>query len=298
MNKIANYIRAVRLPFIAASIFPFIAGSLLAQSQFKVIPFILGLFSVVCAHLGANLMNDYADSKSGADWQDKTFYGFFGGSKLIQENVLSERFYLVFSIICFAIAFACVGVLAVLLQNVAIIGYCLLVMLLGFSYSHKPLQLSYHRLGEIIIFLLFGCAPVMGAYYIQTGVFPTLKSFLLSLPFGFFTTAILFSNEVPDFETDSKAKKYTWVSITGAKGAYILYGVLVTLGFASVILNVIANNLHGAACIAIVFAGFSYKAFAILKNQHEDKAKLIESSKATIAVQALVSIVIIAGVIL
>ena len=78
-----NIIRALRLPFLSASILPFVFGSLVVRKQFNLPAFILGLMAAAFTHLSANLINDYADSKSGVDWQDKRFFGFFGGSKLI-----------------------------------------------------------------------------------------------------------------------------------------------------------------------------------------------------------------------
>ncbi|MFA5096893.1 MAG: hypothetical protein WC478_06095, partial [Candidatus Omnitrophota bacterium] len=82
-------IRALRLPFISASILPFVFGSLIARQDFNMLGFTLGLLAVIFTHLSANLINDYFDSKSGVDWRDGNFYGFFGGSKLIQEGALS-----------------------------------------------------------------------------------------------------------------------------------------------------------------------------------------------------------------
>ena len=92
MLPLGIFVRALRLPFITASIFPFIAGSLLSLPHFDVLRFITGLVCAASAHLSANLINDWADSRSGADNKDKHFYGFFGGSKLIQENILTEKF--------------------------------------------------------------------------------------------------------------------------------------------------------------------------------------------------------------
>ena len=290
---IADYVRALRLPFSAASILPFIAGSFLARGAFRVLPFALGLIATLCTHLAANLLNDYADSKSGADWQDKAFYGFFGGSKLIQEQALSERFYLLFSAACFATAFVCVVMLALFLKTWVVIGYYAVIVFLGFSYSHKPLQLSYRRLGEAVIFLLFGCAPFMGAYFIQTSRFPALESFVVSLPFGFFATAILFANEVPDFATDAKAGKVTWVSFTGAQRGHILYRALAASGYFSVALAVALGYLSWVSLCSLVFVMLSLRAADTLKTFPRDKLKLVESSKLTIAVQALVSFVII-----
>ncbi|MFC1704099.1 prenyltransferase [Candidatus Omnitrophota bacterium] len=302
MNKekhapgMAEYIRALRLPFVTASVFPFIAGSLLVGANFSFMRFVLGLFAVVSTHLGANLINDYADSKSGVDWQDKTFYGFFGGSKLIQENVLSEKFYLYGAILCGVIAALSIGILAILFGSPEIIGYFLIIIVLGFSYSHKPLQLSYHRLGEFIIFILFGCAPVMGAYFIQTQQFSTLEGLCVSLPFGFFTTAILFANEVPDFSEDIKAGKRTWISIIGEERAYIGYAFIVFLGYTSIVLNFVSGFFGTISLVALIFAFLSMKATALLKQYPCDKTRLVEASKITIAVQALVSIVIIIGI--
>jgi len=69
MHKLKLLIRALRLPFSSASILPFICGSVLAKADFKWLNFFLGLSAVLATHLAANLINDYADSKSGAKYQ-------------------------------------------------------------------------------------------------------------------------------------------------------------------------------------------------------------------------------------
>ncbi|UCC94606.1 MAG: prenyltransferase [Candidatus Omnitrophota bacterium] len=295
-HTVELYIRALRLPFITASVFPFLFGSFLTEQSLRFIPFLLGLFSVIATHLGANLLNDYADSKTGADWQDKKFYTFFGGSKLIQEGLLSEKFYRNLSICCFVFASLCILSLAVILKSVAVIGYFLLILLLGISYSYKPFRFSYHRLGEIFLFILFGPVPVMGGYFIQTQVFPTAEGFLLSLPFGFFTTAILFANEVPDFPGDSKVGKFTWVSLMGQKNAYKFYFLLVLFGFFSIVLNYLVGYLGALSLVSLVFIFIALKATSLLKKHSHDKMRLLDSSRLTIALQSLVSIVLIIDV--
>lgn len=174
---IRNIVRALRLPFSSASALSFLFGSLIERDNFNLPGFLLGFIAVVCTHLSANLINDYADSKSRMDWQDNKFYKFFGGSKLIQEKVFSGRFYLHLAILFFALASICVVFLAVILKSPLVVGLFLIIIVLGWSYSVKPLQFSYHRLGELIIFILFGPAAVMGGYFIQTRLFPDLKSF-------------------------------------------------------------------------------------------------------------------------
>lgn len=281
-----------------ASALPFIFGSLLAKKHFNVLNFILGLIAAAATHLSANLINDYADSRSGLDWQDKHFYKFFGGSKLIQEGIFKEKFYLNMAISCFAIASFCVVCLALNLKSLSIVGFYLLILLLAWSYSEKPLQLAYRGLGEVIIFMLFGPALVMGGYFIQTKIFPARETFIVSLPFGFLTTAILFANEIPDFANDKKIDKITWVNFTGEKKAFWLYGFLISLAFLSVLLSIMLGYLSFWALFSWVFILPAFKAMCILRRYPEDKMKLMESSKLTIMVQTLVSIVLILEVLL
>jgi len=293
---VKNIVRALRLPFLSASILPFVFGSLIERRDFNLRGFLLGLVAVISTHLSANLINDYVDSKSGADWQDEHFYKFFGGSKLIQENVFSEKFYFRLSV-CFAFLSAIsVILLAVILQSLSVVGYFIAIITLSWAYSESPLKFSYRRIGEVFIFMLFGPALVMGGYFIQTGIFPDMRSFILSLPFGLLTTCVLFANEVPDFEDDLLAGKYTWVSLTGQKNAFILYFLLILLAYSAIIISIILRYLGIAALLSFIFIIPAIKATGILKIFYAEKEKLIESSKLTIAVQTMVSAVLILGI--
>ena len=295
-NMLNNIFRALRLPFITASVLPFVFGSLIERKNFGFLVFSLGLIAAATTHLSANLINDYADSKSGTDWQDKNFYKFFGGSKLIQEKVFSLRFYLGLAVLSAGISLLCVILLAVVMKFFLVLWLYLAIIALSWMYSAKPFQFSYRRVGEFIIFILFGPALVMGGYFIQTGIFPDTKSFVLSLPFGFLTAAILFSNEVPDFSEDKNAGKFTWVSLTGRDKAYILYSLLLCLAFLSIVLAATLKFINPFALVSCVFVFPAAQAIKILKKYYSDKAKLVTSSKLTIALQTFVSIVLIVAV--
>ncbi|MFA5090735.1 MAG: prenyltransferase [Candidatus Omnitrophota bacterium] len=286
-------IRALRLPFLSVSILPFIFGSFLCGDIFLLLPFFLGIISVISTHLAANLLNDYADSKSGADWQDNNFYSFFGGSKLIQEGVFSEGFYLKASLIFFLIAFLSTVSLAAALGEPSLLFYFSGIIFLGWAYSCLPFRLSYRRLGELVIFLLFGPALVMGGYFIQNKIFPDLKSFLLSLPFGFFTTAILFANEIPDYPDDRKTGKMNWVSVLGPKNSFLLYIILLALGYLSIILGVVFGYLGNFALLSLVLVFPGMKAAGILRDHAGGKIRFRESSKLTILLHTMAGIILI-----
>ncbi|MCM8812640.1 MAG: prenyltransferase [Candidatus Omnitrophica bacterium] len=288
---------ALRLPFISASIAPFIFGACLARSGVFHSRFFLGLLAAVAVHLGANLINDYADSRSGADWQDQRFFGFFGGSKLIQHGILSEQDYLRLSCGCFAVAALAVSRLAVLMGSVLPLALAAGIALLAWSYSQPPLQLVYRCLGEPVIFLLFGPALVMGGFYVQTGLFPAADIFFLSVPVGLLVTAILFANEIPDFPEDIAAGKRTWVSLTGQRRAYILYYLLCLAAFAAIGVAVARSLLPPPALMSGIGIFFVLRAGRILRQSYQDKARCVRSAQDTIAL-FMVVVLILTGVVL
>jgi 1,4-dihydroxy-2-naphthoate octaprenyltransferase len=288
-----NLVEALRLPFVGASILPFVFGSVINREKFNFPGFIFGLIAVIATHLSANLINDYADSRSGVDWQDKNSYKFFGGSKLIQQNIFSERFYLKCAVLFAVISALSVLAISLILRSFFVVCVYAVIIVLSWVYSVSPVKLSYRKVGEFAIFLLFGPALVMGGYFIQTGIFPDIKSFILSVPFGLFTTAILFANEIPDFSEDAKAGKNTWVKLISAEKSFILYSLLVGLGFLSIIANVFLRFLSPWAFSALILVVPAFFAAKIIKASYDSKFRLIQSSKLTILMQTLVSICLI-----
>lgn len=295
-QKIKYFFRALRLPFVTASLLPFLAGSLLAKESFLLLRFSLGILIVLFTHLGANMINDYADARSGLDWQDKRFFGFFGGSKLIQENIFSENFFLYASLLLFLFAFLCVTAVSIIFNSPAVVFFYLLFLVLAVMYSLPPLSFSYHKLGELVIFVLFGPVSVMGGYYIQTQIFPHLKSFFISLPFGFFTTAILFANEVADYPEDKTGGKSTWASLFGPQNSYKVFFILYFLGFFSIGINMLLGYMSLWSIISLLALFFLNRAKAIIRSYYFDKTKLLESSRLTIRSHLIVGLSIILGI--
>ncbi len=284
-NLFFVFLRALRLPFIGASLIPFTFGSYLPGAAVNAVFFILGFIGTACIHISANLINDYSDSLSGRDWQDKTYYGLFGGSKLIQEGVLSERFYFVCASVFLGIAAVSMAALAVMMRSMLVIQFFLLIVILSWGYSLRPFHLSYRMWGEPVVFILFGPALVMGGYFIQTEIFPDARSFLMSLPFGFLTTAILLVNEVPDAVTDSAVGKKTWVTLTGVKYAHIVYAILVSFGYVYIGAGIILGYLPVWASTAVMPALLCVKPFIYLKRYYSDKTRLLTASRLTIISQ-------------
>jgi 1,4-dihydroxy-2-naphthoate polyprenyltransferase len=290
--------RAARAPFLTVFIVSFVYGSLIEKGSFRPLRFWLGLGTVLFSGAAANLFNDYVDSKSRADWQDARHYQFFGGSKLIQKGIRSEGFFLASALASLLLAVLSVSALVLVTGETKTLVYYALIIFLAYSYSGVPFRLSYRRLGEPVIFLLFGPAIIMGAYFIQTGIFPSAKSFYLSLPFGFLTAALLFANEIPDFPQDIKVSKRNWVGIVGPEKAYVLYGLIAFPAFAAVILNVASGRLARLSLLSLFCLPLCFAAGSILKKDYRNKDKLVVSSFLTLLVHHLTALILIFGLIL
>ena len=240
-------------------------------------------------------MNDYADSKTGVDWSDSHFYKFFGGSKMIQQGLLSEKWYLKASLICAACAVLALTALFLLIGEPIILIISFASIILGWMYSHKPAALSHRCLGEVAIFIFFGLVPLGAGFYLQSGVIFPAKVVYASLPYSFLITAILFANEIPDLYSDLAANKRTWVSITGLEHAYILYIVLQIAGLISVIFCILRGIFASWTFVSVLFIIPAIKAALIIRRFPHDKLMLIKSSKITITEHAFVGIILLGG---
>ncbi|MFC1667778.1 prenyltransferase [Chlamydiota bacterium] len=293
--KICYFLRALRVPFLSASVLPFMFGSFLERTQFSLLIFVMGLFSVIFIHLGANLINDYSDSRTGADWKDCTYYGFFGGSKLIQENVYSEFFYLVTALVCFVIGGGGVLIITLVRNDFRILIYFLFIVFFAWNYSEWPLKCAYHGYGEFVLFILFGPVLVMGGYFLQTNIFPDIKSFLASIPCGLVTVILLVVNEIPDYKEDILTDKRNWISLVKAKNGYLLVCCLVIGLYCAVTVCVFFQIVGLVSLLSFLLLGILLRIIYLLKKQYSHKAQLITASKDTILFHFLFLLFMILG---
>jgi 1,4-dihydroxy-2-naphthoate octaprenyltransferase len=279
-------VRALRLDFVMCSFLPYLFGALYFSTTIALLPFLLGAAVVIATHISANLINDYADSRSGADWHDTKYYKYFGGSKLIQHYIFSLSQYLFMAIFFAAAALCAVATLAYVMGRGDIIilwgGACAL----SWMYSMKPVSFSYRYCGEGIVFILFGIAPVCAGAFLQNPGLAMLswEGVIASLPFGFMVTAILFVNEIPDYPTDKMSEKHTLVDLLRPERAYMGYVFLHVGAFLSVLWG--CHRGFYAPWIAVVAAALwlvsLYGAY-IVKEKSQDKSALIMVAKMTIA---------------
>jgi 1,4-dihydroxy-2-naphthoate octaprenyltransferase len=300
-SKFTLWLKELRAPFCIASALPVIIGTAIAYKQtgnFNLILSILAVLAAVSIHLGANVANDYFDHISGNDEHNDNKTPFSGGSRMIQNNLLSPKEILTGSIV-FLIIGAALGIAIVMkTQSLLVLAIGIIGILGGFFYTAPPLKLGYRTAGEITIGFLFGILPVYGAYYIQTGTLDFVP-FFPALVVAVLIFLVIFANEFPDFEADKAVNKKTLVVSLGIQKAAILYkSALLVLCLLAVIYSIAHLNTLALIILLIPIVGNSA---ICLKNANPEKLVqkgYADLSKTTILLHTIGCIALIAAILL
>ncbi len=279
------------MAFLPASLLPYVLGVVyvLQKSDVNFFRVFLGAIIVGGTHLSANLINDYADSHSGTDWQDLKEYNFFGGSKLIQKGILSESWYknaafIVYFFVIFLLAF-----FSFVFGPWFIFPIGVFIVFLSASYSLPPLKLSYRGFGELVVMVLFGPATVCGAAVLAFGILPDLNLIILSLPVAFWIGAVLVCNEIADFKTDKLTGKKTLAVKLGIKKASLLYLIFIYLA----VMVTLLLNIQFGKFIALIEICFGITGYFFIKKYNGNPEKMIVPAKITIAGHAVTLVLLI-----
>ncbi|MFX0077688.1 MAG: 1,4-dihydroxy-2-naphthoate octaprenyltransferase [Candidatus Hermodarchaeota archaeon] len=237
LSKARVWIRELRLPFTTASIVPIILGTAIAWGTtgfFLWDVFLLTFLGGICIHLGANVANDYWDYHQGSDNINIEYIRpFTGGSRMIQEGLLSPRAVLAGSIIIFCIG-AIIGIYLTITRGYFILILGLLGIFFAFFYTAPPFKFVSRGVGEIIIGICFGVFLTLGAFFTQAQII-AWEPFVVSLPIALLVSGILYINEFADFTADRDAGKHTLVVRLGRKRASKLYFALLVLVYLIVV---------------------------------------------------------------
>ena len=232
-DKLLILFLASRPKFLTASAAPILVGSTLGfaiSGTFDWPLFLLALFAIMFLHAGANIANDYFDHLSRNDWINKNPTPFSGGSRFIQQGLLSPKATLLTSLLCLTIATFLGFIILLITQSVFILVLGLVGLLGGFFYTAPPIKLGYRGIGEIVIALLFGIFPVYGSYFLQTGsvdIIPLASAYIIAV----WIFLVILINEFPDLETDSTVNKKNLIVLFGVRPGSWIYKSAITSTF-------------------------------------------------------------------
>jgi len=292
------FIRATRAPFFTATVVPVLLGSALAWRDgfFHLGYLLLTFFGALAFHAATDVINDYGDHKSGADDMNREPTPFSGGSRMIQDGILSAEQTLRLALICYAVG-TVIGLYLVVARGLPILWIGLLGCALSASYTVPKVGLAYmgHGLGELAIGLGFGPVMVGGAYYVQAQRF-TPEMWYASLPVGLLIVALLYINEFPDYAADKAAGKQTLIVKLGRRRAVPGYVALMLGVYLSVAVGVLLDLLPWPAFVAFLTLPLAVRGIRGLRQFYGQSSRLIPTSAVTIQVHLTTGLLLAAAV--
>jgi 1,4-dihydroxy-2-naphthoate polyprenyltransferase len=244
------WLMAARPRTLPAAIAPVLVGTAAAVEAADDIrwgAFVAALIGSSFIQIGTNLANDYSDAKRGADTEDR-----LGPVRVTSAGLVAPRRVLYATWLAFAVAVAA-GIYLATVAGWVIIAVGAASIAAGVLYTGGPRPYGYAGMGELFVFLFFGLVAVNGSYFVQREELDWLP-FLLSIPVGFLSTAILVVNNVRDIETDRRAGKRTLAVRLGRERARRLYAALVLGAFVALPLALLLGDGPGWALVALIAA--------------------------------------------
>lgn len=251
--RILDWVKASRAPFCIGVFLCVCIGTAAAwyeSGAFDPVLFAACLAGVVLINFGTNFANDYYDHIRGADEANPNPTPFSGGSRVIQDGVISAKAIRNAAFLSFALA-ALVGAYIVWRRGPPVLALGAAGILIGLFYTAPPLRLGYRGFGEIITGIGFGLLPVMGAYYVQAGVLSP-GAVLIAFAPCCMGAALLFINEIPDAGPDRSAGKMHLVARLGVGFGAFAYLALLVGAFGSIAAGIALDMAPAWTALAFV----------------------------------------------
>ncbi|MFQ5838984.1 MAG: prenyltransferase [Thermoplasmata archaeon] len=297
VEKRVLWLKALRAPFIVASLIPLGIGASVAFLHLHSLDLLLLTLTVVggaSLHLSTNMFNDYFDFKSGNDLAVRHQNPFAGGGRVLPTGIISPRahFLVAFSLLLVG---SLIGLYLFLLRGLLLLIIGLIGVVSLYFYVGPPLRLAYHGIGEFIVGLNFGPVIVLGTYLVQTGGI-NLAAVLASIPVGLLVTAILWINEFPDVEADLSVGKRTLMARLGRKASIGVYEGLLVAAYAVTVVSVLLNFLPLIALLSLLSLPIGVKAAKHLRVHYEDPHAMIPANALTILLLLVFGVLMIGAI--
>jgi 1,4-dihydroxy-2-naphthoate octaprenyltransferase len=296
-NKVLIWLEEVRAPFFTAVIVPVLLGSIIAWYHgypVQIGYFFLTLLASIFIHAGTNVMNDYADHLSGCDARNKEFVRpFSGGSRMIQNKILTPREVLTGSLVFFALS-TVLGLTLVYLKGLPILYLGLIGTFCGIFYTIPPFNLAARGIGELTVGLCFGTLMMLGAYYVQAQTF-SAEVVWASIPVTLLIAGVLYINEFPDYVADRDSGKTHLVVRMGRPRAFYGYVAIMAVTFLSIIAGAALQIMPLYTLIALLMLPKAIGAIKVARVHHSDSQKLVPANASTIAVHLMTGLLLSIG---
>jgi 1,4-dihydroxy-2-naphthoate octaprenyltransferase len=230
-----KWVLGARVRTLPAAIAPVVVASSLAGSEFNWSRAVLALTVGIWLQIGVNFANDYSDGIKGTD-DDRV-----GPIRLVASGLASANSVKRAALFSFLIA-SIAGLWLSLLTSFVLIPIGLICIAAAWGYTGGKNPYGYRGLGEISVFIFFGIVATVGSFYVQTERI-TLMSFIVAIPMGALSCAILTVNNIRDLDKDKDAGKHTFAVRIGDLKARRIYVSLLILAHIAAVATFIPATL-------------------------------------------------------
>jgi 1,4-dihydroxy-2-naphthoate octaprenyltransferase len=261
-----KWILGARVRTLPAAIAPVVVASALAGNDFNWFRAALALKVGVWLQIGVNFANDYSDGVKGTD-DDR-----IGPIRLVASGLASAKSVKRAAYISFFFA-SIAGLWLSLLTSLLLIPIGVIAIAAAWGYTGGKNPYGYRGLGEVSVFIFFGLVATVGSFYVQTESI-TLLSFIVAIPMGAISCAILTVNNIRDLTKDQVAGKRTVAVRIGDQRARRAYVALLILAHIAAVSTFIPATL-----LTLLAAPLTYSVSKIVLSQASGAALIPVLSK-------------------
>jgi 1,4-dihydroxy-2-naphthoate polyprenyltransferase len=230
-----KWVLGARVRTLPAAIAPVVVASSLAGSEFNWFRAVLALTVGIWLQVGVNFANDYSDGIKGTD-DDRV-----GPIRLVASGLASANSVKRAALVSFFIA-SVAGLWLSILTSLVLIPIGIICVAAAWGYTGGKNPYGYRGFGEISVFIFFGIVATVGSFYVQTEKI-TLMSFIVAIPMGALSCAILTVNNIRDLDKDKVAGKRTFAVRVGDLKARRIYVSLLILAHIAAVATFIPATL-------------------------------------------------------
>ena len=287
---VVTWLKAARAPFLTVSAIPAVLGGVIAwaNGRFDTLLFVLVVTGVVMAQSAADFFDDYFDFHDGSVAnKDRQFHD----SPLFAGRVTANQ--VAFAGILCAVVAAAIGFFLFVRVGTPVLTIGILGGFFVLFYTAPPFRLNFRGFGELALFLGFGPALVLGAYYVLTGEL-AWEPVIAGIPLGMFTMNVGHVSNMFDVASDKNAGKTTLAVLLGQKTGLVVLAIFTALGYGTLAAGVVLELLPLPTLMAFFTVPLAVQ--TVLKTRaYEQPAGYLPAMSWAIATTSLAGILVTAG---
>jgi 1,4-dihydroxy-2-naphthoate octaprenyltransferase len=212
LYRFTPWLKAMRLQFYPMTWVAYALGAFAAEKLaygFSWLTFWLGYLLIFLIELATVYINEICDYDT--DSVNKQYGPFNGGSRVLINGELSahklksavSRILVAIPLVFILLSFSSSSRLLPMLV------LSIMLMIVAFGYTARPLRLSYRTMGEVTVGLTHSIMVILCGFIFQGGAYTNAFPWLLSIPLFFSIIPSITLSGIPDYEADQVVGKRT-----------------------------------------------------------------------------------------